>query len=71
MANPNEKCQFPAIFRYTWPGQDEKRVCLEHAEILLHIAEIMEFHLQFIQLTPDEIVQDSQCHQIVRSNNGD
>jgi hypothetical protein len=59
-------CTNPAIYRYTWPGQNEKRVCLEHAMKLIGVARAIEFPLQIIQLTLEEIIEDSQCHQKIR-----
>lgn len=52
-----EKCEFPAMFRYTWPGRDEAVVCFIHARKLDALARVMGFYLQFIQLTPDEMMQ--------------
>jgi hypothetical protein len=46
-----ERCQGPALFRYTWPGRDEAFACLEHAAQLLGVAEAIGMHLQ---LTPLE-----------------
>ena len=57
------KYQNPAMYRYTWPGQPEKRVCFDHARVIEHVAKVMDFYLQLIILKADEIMIDSQCHQ--------
>lgn len=58
-------CTNPAIYRYTWPGQPEKRICFEHAVQILELARIMGFFLEMKQLTAKEMMDDFQCHQIV------
>ena len=55
-------CQQQAIYRFTWPGQDEKCICLIHALGLNNIAKAMDFHLQFITLSPEEMLYES-CSQ--------
>jgi len=59
----NKKCVVPAMFRYTWPGRDEQRVCIFHADQLAKISDAMNFRLQIIRLEPMEMLQNSQCHQ--------
>jgi hypothetical protein len=56
------KCTSPAIFRYTWPGQEEKQVCLIHAIELKTVSVAMGFPLQFIPLKPEEM-GEAQCSQ--------
>lgn len=52
------KCEGPALFRYTWPGKDESFVCLEHAPQLRGLANTMGFHLQLVPLTVDDHVRE-------------
>lgn len=44
------KCEAFPMFRYTWPGQDEAMVCLEHAFRVAWVAEALGMYLQFIPL---------------------
>ncbi len=59
------QCGSPAIFRYTWPGQDEKHCCLAHAIQLLTLAEAMMLYLQLILLSPEESEKNT-CSQMVK-----
>jgi len=45
-----QKCESPALFRYTWPGRDESFSCLEHSVGLQNIAQALGLHLQMIQV---------------------
>lgn len=51
-------CPEPAVFRFTWPGQREKRICLEHALQLQRIALGMGLFVQCIPLTPEEAKEE-------------
>ena len=51
---PKEQCKEQALFRYTWPGENEKHICLNHALELSNIARAMGFHLQLIPLSDEE-----------------
>jgi hypothetical protein len=55
-------CQQIAMYRFTWPGQDEKCICLIHALTLINIAKALDLHLQLIQLSPEEMLCKS-CSQ--------
>lgn len=55
-------CQFTPMFRYTWPGQDERFACIIHAQQWIGIADAMNFHLQMIPLSPDEMMTNT-CSQ--------
>lgn len=57
-------CQEQAFFRYTWPGQDEKFICLTHAGALMNIANAMGLFLQLIPLSGAE-QQTAHCSQII------
>ena len=46
-----ENCDEPAAFRFTWPGQDEAGICIDHVDKLQNIARAMGLHLQVIPLT--------------------
>lgn len=45
---PEDTCDAPATFRYTWPGRDEAVVCAEHAGALRLLAAVLGLHLQLI-----------------------
>lgn len=62
-------CTNGAIYRYTWPGQPEKRICFEHAVKILKIAQALGFYLHMTPLSPQEMMEDLQCHQIVSDEN--
>ena len=51
-------CPEPAVFRFTWPGDPEKRICAKHAIQLQGIATAMGFALQMITLTYAEWLDD-------------
>jgi hypothetical protein len=59
------KCNMIPMFRYTWPGQDEKFACMAHSLQLSSVAEVMGFHLQMIPLKPEEMEKHS-CTQNVK-----
>ena len=56
-------CDNPAMFRYTWPGEDEAVICEQHAAQLRGIADAMGLHLQIILLTRDELNLGFVCNQ--------
>ena len=45
-----KKCENAALFRYTWPGNDESFICLEHSLWLQKVANAIGLHLQMIQV---------------------
>ncbi len=53
------KCSNPAMFRYTWPGQNEAFCCFIHGKQIGAVAQAMGSHLQFIQLSGDEMIEAS------------
>lgn len=55
-------CQFTPMFRYTWPGLDERFACIIHAQQLVGVADAMSFHLQTIPLSPDEMMTNICSH---------
>jgi len=55
-------CTQQPMYRFTWPGQDEKCICLIHAMKLIDIVRAMGFHLQIIPLSPEEMMNKS-CSQ--------
>jgi len=55
-------CPFPPMYRYTWPGQDERFACFLHAQQLLRVAQAMGFYLQMIPLSPDEMMKGQCSH---------
>jgi hypothetical protein len=66
MDTPEERtCGQPAFVRYTWPGRDESYACAIHALKLHHVADVMGFHLQMINLTFEEIIEGRTCSQQV------
>ena len=56
-------CPNEAAFRYTWAGQDENFVCLEHAGWLKTVANAIAYHLQLIPIQPK---QEISCRQIIK-----
>lgn len=44
-------CPNLATHAFTWPGQDQSYICLEHALKLLGVASAMGMHVQIIPLT--------------------
>ena len=47
----NTQCRNKAIYRYTWPGRNEAKICGTHAPRLLSIAKAIGLHLQLTPLT--------------------
>ena len=62
----NNQCQYPAVFRYTWPGRDEKLICVTHALELKNVANTMGFHLQLITLSMEALLMGESCQQMVK-----
>jgi len=52
------KCSKIAVYRFTWPGQDESYICEEHEPQLKGIANAMGFHCQTIDYMGHE-----ECRQ--------
>ena len=48
-----EQCFRQATYRYTWPGNDESFICLEHEPNLRSLAEAMGLSLPIIKLAGD------------------
>ncbi len=48
-------CHDAPFFRYTWPGQPERFICLEHAPKLVSIANGIGLRLDIKPLLPDEM----------------
>lgn len=47
-------CPEPAVYRFTWPGQDEAGICESHAADARGVARAMGLHLQLIPLDGGE-----------------
>ncbi len=45
-----ERCQNIAVVRYTWPGENERYACIDHAAQVKGVADAMGFPLQFIPI---------------------
>lgn len=60
-----EKCELPAVFRYTWAGQDESFCCLMHGQQIKGMTIIMGYHLQLIEL-PQDTVEVCQSIETVK-----
>jgi hypothetical protein len=43
-------CGKPATYRFTWPGNDEKYACQEHAALAEKLSGVLGFHLQLVPL---------------------
>jgi len=65
--NERTKCNQQALFRYTWAGRDESFCCLEHAQQLQGVAQVIGYYVQLIPLSGDEQMKVS-CQQEVRAN---
>lgn len=63
MSKKKIQCKNDADFRYTWPGQDEKGICLGHSLMIKKMANVIGMHLQMIPLVgfENEIIK---CHQL-------
>ena len=46
-------CENDAVYRFTWPGQDESFICEDHVKWLQNVANAMGLHLQIIPLEKD------------------
>lgn len=55
-------CTQTPMYRFTWAGQDEKYICLIHALTLIEIAKAIDYHIQLIPLSPDEM-HSKTCSQ--------
>ena len=44
------KCKEFALWRYTWPGEDEAFICVDHGEQLQNVARAIGMHLQLIAI---------------------
>lgn len=62
------ECNQQAVLRYTWPGQDEAVICLEHAQQLEGVAKAIGLHLQLIPLSGDEQL-GKLCPQNIKKEN--
>jgi len=60
------QCPSPALYRYTWPGQEEKLACFIHAHQLGAIAEAMGFGLQIVMLNEDSICKNLRCQSNIK-----
>jgi len=58
------KCKNIAIYRYTWPGEQESFVCSDHYMKLTAIANAIGLPLQLIPL--DTNIEKIQCCQEVK-----
>ncbi len=53
-----EKCNRPAMYRYTWAGQDESFCCFIHGQQIQGVAQVMGYHLQLIPLDEEKECQN-------------
>ena len=60
-----DKCEKSVMFRYTWPGKDERFVCSDCAIRLAAIAQALGFFLQVIRLNNEELLNELTCKQII------
>lgn len=51
-------CTNKALYRYTWPGQNESGICEFHKPKLENIANAMGLPLQIIPLTVNELTEE-------------
>lgn len=57
-----EQCRNTAGLRYTWPGSNEKIICIECATRLKRIASAIGLHLQVIPIDTEK-----KCDQMKRN----
>jgi hypothetical protein len=62
----DSKCQEPAVFRYTWPGNEEKFICVDHAAKLLAISQAMGLTTHLYILLSDDLLKNIPCSQNVK-----
>ena len=67
--NKTEQCEFPPIYRYTWPGKDEDFICFQHSTILTQMAQAIGFHIQLIPLNGWQEQAKYKCNQQVKVEN--
>jgi len=64
------KCSNPALFRYTWPGENERFGCLEHSVQIQNVAKAIGLNLQMIQVDQrNEIDKNNkikECSQFIK-----
>ncbi len=53
-------CENQAVYRFTWPGNNESFICEAHAIWIRRVVKAMGMHLQLIPLEEDA---DKQCRQ--------
>lgn len=58
-------CSNRAIYRYTWPGNDESVICDSHARQIKKVAEVIGLHLQLIPLSEEDLKLNLTCDQIL------
>ncbi len=63
----NKRCGLTAMFRYVWPGTDEKFICLAHSIQLNVVAHALGLYLQIIPLS-DKEMETAVCSQIVKDD---
>lgn len=64
-------CDYPALFRFAWPGKDGAYACAIHATAALEIAKAIDLPLQMILLTPAELVADDEARLDCDDGDGD
>lgn len=59
-------CQEPALFLFTWLGNEKEFICLEHAEQLMQVARAIGPKLYLSMLSNDKLLEGVQCSQKVK-----
>ena len=57
------KCKNLAMYRFTWPMNDESIICEEHAGHLRSVANAIGIHLEIIPLSKNELKMNLTCKQ--------
>lgn len=70
MNDHDKKCGEPSVFRFTWPGREERHCCAIHALQLANVAMAMGLPLQLIQLTDPAEMINNPCSQVVKGGEG-
>ncbi len=62
-------CDRTAAFRFTWPGEDEKVICADHASKLQTIAQSIGLYVQMIPVnTCAENLDLRRCSQQIKED---
>jgi hypothetical protein len=64
-------CKLPAVFRYTWPGNEERHACVDHANQVVGLAGSMGFRLQVLVIANNKLPIIMCSHSDVEKEDSD